>query len=402
MTNPHETNARSATSFDGLEQEILELASVLIGCQSITPLDDGCQNVLIERLEALGFQCERLRFGDVENFWAYHGEAGPCLAFAGHTDVVPCGPLDKWEAPPFTPTVKDGMLFGRGAADMKGNLASMCIAAMEFVKKHPDHKGKIAMLVTGDEEGIAENGTRRVVDLLRERNEKINWCVVGEPSSVNTVGDTIKNGRRGSLTGNMTLKGIQGHVAYPERALNPIHQLVPALAELCATTWDEGNEYFPPTSFQVSNFHSGTGADNVIPADVELIFNFRFSPESKPEQLKSRFEEILKKHNLNYILRWRLSGQPFLTVGGKLLDATRNSIRKIIGVTTELSTSGGTSDARFIATAGTEVIEVGPINATIHKLNECVSLRDLTKLTHVYLDIAETLLQRATSTSLAP
>jgi len=294
------------------------------------------------------------------------------------------------------------MLFGRGAADMKGSLAAMCVAAIEFVKKYPLHKGKIALLVTGDEEGIAENGTIRVIELLRERNEKINWCIVGEPSSVSTVGDTIKNGRRGSLTGKATIKGIQGHVAYPERALNPIHKLAPALAELCATKWDDGNEFFPPTSFQISNFHSGTGADNVIPSNVELVFNFRFSPESKPEQLKGRFEDVLRRHRLGYELSWRLSGQPFLTVGGKLLEATRNSIRKTIGVFTELSTSGGTSDARFIATSGSEVVEVGPINDTIHKLNECVSLNDLTKLAHVYLDIAETLLQRVTSTSLAP
>ena len=374
------------------EEKIIQLASDLIRCPSVTPLDAGCQKILIEQLEAAGFVIENMRFGDIQNFWATHGKSLPNLVFAGHTDVVPPGPLEQWQTQPFVPTIKDDRLYGRGAADMKGNLASMTLAAIEFVKKHPDHKGTVAFLVTGDEEAIAENGTVKVVERLRERGDKITWCVVGEPSSASVLGDTIKNGRRGSLTGYLTVHGVQGHVAYPERALNPIQNFAPALAELTSMEWDKGNEFFPPTSFQVSNIRSGTGAENVIPNNLEAVFNFRFSTESRPDSLRLTVEKILEKHNVQFDLSWRLSGQPFLTYAGKLLEAARNSVKKIVDIEPQLSTSGGTSDGRFIAQAGTEVIELGPLNSTIHKLDEYISTKDLTSLFFVYLDMMESLL----------
>jgi succinyl-diaminopimelate desuccinylase len=375
-----------------IETKVTALASDLISCASVTPLDAGCQAILSEQLTSAGFSIEDMRFDEIDNFWAAHGKGAPLLVFAGHTDVVPPGPLESWSSPPFTPTVKDGLLYGRGAADMKGNLASMAMAAMEFVKQHPDHKGTVALLVTGDEEAAAENGTVKVVEKLRERGEKITWCVVGEPSSANVLGDTIKNGRRGSLTGYLNVHGVQGHVAYPERALNPIHNFSSALSELCSIEWDKGNEFFPPTSFQVSNIRSGTGAENVIPGSLEAVFNFRFSTESRPDSLRMAVEELLRKHNVQFDLTWRLSGQPFLTYAGKLLEAARGSVKKIIGIEPQLSTSGGTSDGRFIAQPGTEVIELGPLNATIHKVDESISTQDLASLYFVYLDMMESLL----------
>lgn len=384
--------AGSDIAAEVVRESIVGLASELIRCPSVTPLDAGCQKILIELLKSGGFTIENMHFGDIENFWATHGKGGPSLVFAGHTDVVPPGPLEQWENPPFSPIVKDDRLYGRGAADMKGNLTVMVLAAIEFVKRHPEHKGSIGFLVTGDEEAAAENGTVKVIERLRNRGEKITWCIVGEPSSAMTLGDTIKNGRRGSLTGYLTVHGVQGHVAYPERALNPIHNFSSALAELCTTEWDNGNDFFPPTSFQVSNIRSGTGAENVIPGDLEAVFNFRFSTESRPDSLKLRVEKALAKHNVQYDITWRLSGQPFLTYTGKLLEAARSSVKKVVDIEPMLSTSGGTSDGRFIADAGTEVIELGPLNATIHKLDEFISVKDLTSLFYVYLDIMETLL----------
>jgi succinyl-diaminopimelate desuccinylase len=375
-----------------VEAKIKDLASALIRCPSVTPADEGCQKTLRDELIEAGFKIEDMRFGQIENFWATHGKGAPTFVFAGHTDVVPAGSIDQWQTPPFTPTVKDGLLFGRGAADMKGNLAAMALAASEFIKRHPQHKGTVALLITGDEEALAEDGTAKVVERLLARGEKITWCVVGEPSSAHKLGDTIKIGRRGSLSGSLIVHGVQGHVAYPERALNPIHNFASALAELCAIEWDHGNEYFPPTSFQVSNIRSGTGAENVIPDRLEASFNFRFSTESRPDSLRMAVEKLLEKHNVQFEINWRLSGQPFLTYSGKLLGAARNSVKKIIGIEPELSTSGGTSDGRFIAQPGTEVIELGPLNASIHKLDESISIKDLVSLYFVYLDMMETLL----------
>lgn len=370
----------------------LALAQDLIRCRSVTPEDDGCQELMMKRLEAIGFTCTKLRFGDVDNFWAIRGTQGPILAFAGHTDVVPTGPEEKWSNPPFEPTIIDGMLHGRGAADMKGSLASMVIACEEFVAKHPDHKGRIAFLITSDEEGPSINGTVKVVEWLEQNNTKMTWCIVGEPSSTNQVGDVIKNGRRGSLGAILKVKGIQGHVAYPHLADNPIHRAAPALAELAAEHWDNGNEFFPATSFQISNINGGTGATNVIPGDVEIVFNFRFSTELTDAILKERTETILKKHNLNYEIQWILSGQPFLTPRGDLVNATVEAIKEMTGRDAELSTSGGTSDGRFIAPTGAQVVELGPINATIHKLNECISADDLNQLTKIYEKTLEKLL----------
>ena len=375
-----------------IESKVTHLASDLISCASVTPIDAGCQAILSEQLTSAGFSIEDMRFGEIDNFWATHGKGTPLLVFAGHTDVVPSGPHESWSSHPFTPTLKDGLLYGRGAADMKGNLASMTLAAIEFVKQHPDHKGTVALLVTGDEEAAAENGTVKVVEKLRARGEKITWCVVGEPSSANVLGDTIKNGRRGSLTGYLNVHGVQGHVAYPERALNPIHNFSSALSELCSIEWDKGIEFFPPTSFQVSNIRSGTGAENVIPGNLDAVFNFRFSTESRPDSLRLTVEELLKKHNVQFELTWRLSGQPFLTYAGKLLEAARGSVKKIVGIEPQLSTTGGTSDGRFIAQPGTEVIELGPLNATIHKLDESISTKDLATLYFVYVDMMEALL----------
>lgn len=370
----------------------LELACELIKRRSVTPADEGCQQLMIERLEAIGFCVVRLPFGDVDNFWAVRGEGGPTLCFAGHTDVVPTGPEGDWLLPPFSPCIKDGVLYGRGAADMKGSLAAMIIAVEHFVAAQPDHPGQIAFLITSDEEGIAVNGTVRVVQWLLDHHKIPDWCLVGEPSSTKCVGDVIKNGRRGSLGAELVVRGIQGHVAYPQLADNPIHKVAPALADLAAECWDNGNDFFPATSFQVSNIHAGTGATNVIPGTVEALFNFRFSTEVTVEQLKSRTEAILKRHRLDYELQWHLSGQPFLTEQGPLVEAAVSSIREITGIETQLSTAGGTSDGRFIAPHGCQVVELGPVNATIHKVNESASVEDIDALEKIYRRILEKLL----------
>ncbi|MDO9178490.1 MAG: succinyl-diaminopimelate desuccinylase [Agitococcus sp.] len=362
----------------------LALTLDLIRCPSVTPVDANCQELMIQRLEAIGFHIERLRFGEVDNFWARRGTTEPVFAFAGHTDVVPTGTLSAWHSEPFQPEIRDGVLYGRGAADMKGSLAAMVVACEQFVAKHPNHRGSIAFLITSDEEGIATDGTVKVVEHLEARQEKMTWCLVGEPSSTTTIGDVIKNGRRGSLNAALTVIGVQGHVAYPQLADNPIHRIAPALAELTAEVWDNGNAFFPATSFQISNINSGTGATNVIPADVKVLFNFRFSTEVTAEQLKARSEAILQKHGLKYDIVWNLSGLPFLTAKGELVAASVAAIKEVVGIDTELSTSGGTSDGRFIAPTGAQVLELGPINATIHKINECVNAADLDTLTEIY------------------
>jgi succinyl-diaminopimelate desuccinylase len=370
----------------------LTLACELIQCPSVTPLDANCQELMIRRLEAIGFRAERLRFGDVDNFWAVRGHSGPILAFAGHTDVVPTGPEARWQRPPFAPRIENGMLYGRGAADMKGSLAAMVVACERFVAAHPDHSGRIAFLITSDEEGPAVNGTIKVVEWLEARNEKITWCLVGEPSSTTHVGDVVKNGRRGSLGATLTVRGVQGHVAYPHLARNPIHEVAPALAELAATRWDEGNEFFPATSFQISNINGGTGATNVIPGEVQVLFNFRFSTELTEAQLRQQTEAILDRHGLDYSIDWNLSGQPFLTARGALVEAAVAAIRAANGIETELSTAGGTSDGRFIAPTGAQVLELGPVNATIHKVDECICAADLDLLTTMYEGVMERLL----------
>ncbi|MFL9610438.1 succinyl-diaminopimelate desuccinylase [Methylobacillus sp. Pita2] len=371
----------------------LELAKDLIARQSVTPSDEGCQALLISRLEPLGFTVERLRFGDVDNFYARRGNTGPLLVFAGHTDVVPTGPVEQWHTPPFEPTVKDGMLYGRGAADMKTSLAAFITAIEAFVADHPDHPGSIGLIITSDEEGVAVNGTVKVVETLKARNELIDYCIVGEPTSSKVGGDMIKNGRRGSLSGRLTVKGIQGHIAYPHLVKNPIHMAAPAIKELADTVWDEGNEYFPPTSWQISNIHGGTGATNVVPGEVEILFNFRFSTASTAENLKQRVHAILDSHQLDYDLAWELSGKPFLTPKGSLVTAISSAIEQAFGVTPELSTSGGTSDGRFIADIAAQIVEFGPLNATIHKLNECVAVADIEPLQHAYKLTLEALLK---------
>ena len=370
----------------------LALTLDLIRCPSVTPVDANCQELMIQRLEAIGFHIERLRFGEVDNFWARRGTTEPVFAFAGHTDVVPTGTLSAWHSEPFQPEIRDGMLYGRGAADMKGSLAAMVVACEQFVANHPNHRGSIAFLITSDEEGVATEGTVKVVEHLEARQEKMTWCLVGEPSSTNTIGDVIKNGRRGSLNAALTVIGVQGHVAYPQLADNPIHRIAPALAELTTEVWDNGNAFFPATSFQISNINSGTGATNVIPADVKVLFNFRFSTEVTAEQLKARSEAILQKHGLKYDIVWNLSGLPFLTAKGELVAASVAAIKEVVGIDTELSTSGGTSDGRFIAPTGAQVLELGPINATIHKINECVNAADLDTLTEIYEGILVRLL----------
>lgn len=363
----------------------LRLAFDLLARPSVTPDDLGCQALMIERLEALGFHVERLPFGDVENFWATRGHHGPLLAFAGHTDVVPSGPHTRWDFPPFAPCIDDeGMLRGRGAADMKGSLAAMITAVERFLAAHPDHHGRLGFLITSDEEGPAVDGTRAVVEQLRERHERLDYCIVGEPSSTARLGDVIKNGRRGSLGGVLHIRGIQGHVAYPHLARNPIHQALPALDALAREHWDAGNAYFPATSFQVSNVRAGTGATNVIPGEVEVVFNFRFSTEVTDEELRSRTEAILDAHGLDYELDWTLNGEPFLTAEGELVEAALRGVEEVTGHTPELSTSGGTSDGRFIATLGSQVVELGPLNATIHQVNERVPAADLDTLSRVY------------------
>ncbi len=370
----------------------LQLAFDLISRRSVTPEDAGCQQLMMDRLAAMGFNNEPLRFAEVDNFWSRRGTTGPLVCFAGHTDVVPTGPEGNWTQPPFEPQIIDGMLYGRGAADMKGSLAAMVVAVENFVRKHPDHKGSIAFLITADEEGPAKNGTVKVVETLQARNEKIDMCIVGEPSSTTALGDVVKNGRRGSLGCVLTVKGIQGHVAYPHLARNPVHQAAPALAEVAAEEWDQGNEFFPATSFQISNINAGTGATNVIPGSCEVVFNFRFSTELTADILKQRTETILNKHGLEYDIEWNLSGEPFLTPRGDLVDASVQAIRDVTGRETELSTAGGTSDGRFIAPTGAQVLELGPCNATIHKVDEHVSADDLNTLTAIYERTLELLL----------
>lgn len=375
----------------------LELAKNLIARQSLTPDDAGCQEVMIERLQALGFHIERMRFGDVDNFYARRGSSGPLLVFAGHTDVVPTGPVEKWHTPPFEPTIKDGMLYGRGAADMKTSCAAFITAIEEFVAAHPDHSGSIGLLITSDEEGIAINGTVKMVEALKARKEHFDYCIVGEPTSNKVVGDMIKNGRRGSLSGKLTVKGVQGHIAYPHLVKNPIHMVAPAIKDMVDTVWDQGNEYFPPTSWQISNMNGGTGATNVVPGEVEILFNFRFCPEldgqgSTEQNLKSRVHAILDKHALDYDLEWEYS-PPYITPRGELVEVISRAIEASYGVTPELSTTGGTSDGRFIADICKQVIEFGPLNATIHKLNECVAVADIEPLKDTYRRTMEALLK---------
>nr|WP_298414932.1 succinyl-diaminopimelate desuccinylase [uncultured Halomonas sp.] len=371
----------------------LALAIELMRRPSVTPDDAGCQEMMIARLVRLGFRIERLPFGDVDNFWAVRGHHGPVLAFAGHTDVVPSGPGVHWQYPPFEPCIDgDGMLCGRGAADMKGSLAAMVTAVERFVTAHPDHSGKIAFLITSDEEGPAQDGTRAVVEHLRETHERLDYCIVGEPSSSERLGDVIKNGRRGSLGGVLQVHGIQGHVAYPHLARNPIHEATPALNALCNEHWDSGNAFFPATSFQISNIRSGTGATNVIPGELEVIFNFRYSTEVTDQTLRERAEAILDAHGLDYRLDWTLNGEPFLTESGALIEAAISGVEEITGSSPALSTSGGTSDGRFIATLGCQIVELGPLNATIHKINERVRAADLDTLSRVYEAIIKRLL----------
>ncbi|WP_412514147.1 succinyl-diaminopimelate desuccinylase [Shewanella indica] len=375
-----------------MSQQVLELAKALISRASVTPLDEGCQALMAERLAKLGFANESMVFEDTTNLWSRRGTQGPVFCFAGHTDVVPPGDLANWHTPPFEPVVIDDYLHGRGAADMKGSLAAMVVATERFVAAHPNHQGSIAFLITSDEEGPFINGTTRVIDTLEARNEKITWALVGEPSSTLKLGDVVKNGRRGSLTGNLVVKGIQGHVAYPHLADNPVHKAAPALAELAAMQWDKGNEFFPPTSFQIANINGGTGASNVIPGELKVMFNFRYSTEVTAEELITRVENILDAHGLNYELGWIFNGLPFLTGDGPLLEATRQAIKEVTGSDTDPQTSGGTSDGRFIAPTGAQVIELGPVNATIHKVNECVKVADLELLAQCYQRILEKLL----------
>ena len=372
--------------------DVTDLAMALISRNSVTPEDAGCQQLLAERLEKTGFVAEHLRCNEVDNLWITHGRGSPRFVFIGHTDVVPTGPLESWTSDPFRPEIRDGHLYGRGAADMKGSIASMVVAVERFLRKHPQHKGTLAFLITSDEEGDAINGTRRVVEHLQNKNVAIDWCLVGEPTSRKKLGDSIRNGRRGSLTGNLRVYGTQGHVAYPELAGNPIHQLAPALVKLCGTVWDRGNEFYPPTSFQVSNIHAGTGADNVIPGYIDILFNFRFSSEVTHGQLKKRVEKMLDRHKLNYDIEWKLSGEPFLTTGGRLLESVREAVMEVTACDAELSTAGGTSDGRFIAPTGAEVIELGPVNSSIHKIDECVKVEDLETLAVIYEKILQKLL----------
>jgi succinyl-diaminopimelate desuccinylase len=370
----------------------LELAQALIARRSVTPEDGGCQELLARRLERAGFRCEPMPFGEVTNLWARRGSGRPVVCFAGHTDVVPTGPLQEWHSDPFTPTLREGKLYGRGAADMKSSIAAFVVAAEAFVRERPDHPGSIALLLTSDEEGPALDGTVRVVEVLKARNELVDYCIVGEPSSVDWLGDTLKNGRRGSLTGKLTVRGVQGHVAYPHLVKNPIHLIAPALAELVRSEWDKGNESFPPTSFQISNIHAGTGAGNVVPGAIVVDFNFRFSTESTDASLRSRVEQVLKKHALDYSLDWVLGAKPFLSRRGKLAATVAGAAKRHTGHNSELSTTGGTSDARFIIDICPEVIEIGPVNASIHKLNEHIALDELETLPRIYLDVLRSLL----------
>ena len=374
------------------ELSALDLARELIARKSVTPDDGGCQEMLARRLEHAGFRCESLPFGEVSNLWARRGDGRPLVCFAGHTDVVPTGPLSEWRSDPFVPTIRDGKLFGRGAADMKSSIAAFVVAAEQFVKEQPAHAGSIAFLLTSDEEGPAVDGTAKVVEKLKARGEMIDFCIVGEPTSVDTLGDMLKNGRRGSLSGKLVVRGVQGHVAYPQLVKNPIHLLAPALAELAKTQWDKGNESFPPTSFQVSNIHAGTGAANVVPGHVEVDFNLRFSTESTDASIKDRIEAVLKKHGLDYSISWVLGAKPFLSRRGKLAETVLKSAKRHTGRSAELSTTGGTSDARFIIEICPEVLELGPVNESIHKLNEHIELSALEQLPKIYLDTLRALL----------
>ena len=368
------------------------LTQDLIRRPSVSPEDQGCLQIIGERLGAIGFRLERMPFGPVENLWALHGEGGPVLCFAGHTDVVPTGPREEWQTDPFEPVIRDGMLYGRGAADMKSGLAAMITATERFIGKHPRHSGTLAFLLTSDEEGPSVDGTRRVMEVLEARGEKITWCVVGEPTSTDALGDMVKIGRRGSLSGKLTVHGIQGHVAYPHLADNPVHAAAPALAELAARVWDKGNEFFQPTTFQISNISAGTGAPNVIPGELKARFNIRFSTEQTVEKLQQTITEILNRHKVNYTLEWFVSGLPFFTPPGALSDAVLKAVKEKTGRTPELSTTGGTSDGRFIAPTGAQVVELGVINATIHKVNESVRIADIDTLSQTYERVMELLL----------
>jgi succinyl-diaminopimelate desuccinylase len=372
--------------------ETIELSKALISRPSVTPEDEGCQALLSSRLEPVGFKTENMPFGEVKNLWLRKGSEAPLFCFAGHTDVVPTGPIDRWNTDPFTPTITDGNLYGRGAADMKSSIAAMTIACERFVKAYPDHKGSIAFLITNDEEGPAVNGTVKVVETLEQREEKIDWCLVGEPSSTREIGDVVKNGRRGSLGCQLKIIGKQGHVAYPHLGINPIHIAAPFIAEITTTEWDQGNEFFPPTSFQISNIQAGTGATNVIPGELDITFNLRFSTETTAEAIQQRVETMLEKHALTYEIEWNLSGQPFLTPAGELVAATQKAINDVTGRETTLSTAGGTSDGRFIAPTGAQVLELGPINATIHQINEHVTTAELDTLEEIYFQILKNLL----------
>jgi succinyl-diaminopimelate desuccinylase len=370
----------------------IDLTHELMSRPSVTPADEGCQQLLASRLASIGFQVEHLRYGNVDNLWARRGNGGPLLCFAGHTDVVPSGPLDEWRSAPFRPEVRDGLLYGRGAADMKSGLAAMLTAAESFVAEHPGHRGALAFLITSDEEGPSVDGTKRVVETLRERGERIDWCIVGEPSSEHLIGDTIKIGRRGSLSGRLTVHGVQGHIAYPQFAENPIHSFAPALAELSSRVWDQGNEFFQPTTFQVSNLNAGTGAPNVIPGELKARFNLRYSPVQTLDELKRSVEQVLTRHQVKYTLEWYLSGEPFYTPPGALSRAVCDAVRTVTGREAILSTGGGTSDGRFIAPLGAQVVELGVINASIHKVNECVRIEDIDALHSMYLQTLRNLL----------
>lgn len=375
-----------------MTSELLHLTKKLICRRSVTPLDEGCQTLMAEYLQGLDFAVEEMVFHDTTNMWARRGDGGPLFCFAGHTDVVPAGPEQNWRFPPFAATEQDGFIYGRGAADMKGSLAAMLVATKRFVSQYPDHAGSIAFLITSDEEGPFINGTTKVIDTLEARNEKITYCVVGEPSSSTKVGDVIKIGRRGSLSGDLTVRGVQGHVAYPHLATNPIHAAAAAIDELAKKHWDDGNEFFPPTSFQISNIHAGTGVTNVIPGELQVAFNFRFSTEVNNDLLMEQVNGILDKYQLDYSIRWTFNGAPFLTATGELVAATRASIEAVTGLNPQLSTAGGTSDGRFIAPTGAQVVELGPVNATIHKVNECVNTADLEQLAVIYQGILQRVL----------
>jgi succinyl-diaminopimelate desuccinylase len=379
---------------NAVQAETLALTCDLIRRPSVSPDDQGCLQIIGERLAAIGFNVERMPFGPVENIWAKRGSGAPLLCFAGHTDVVPTGPREEWQTDPFEPVVKDGMLYGRGAADMKSGLAAMITATERFVARYPDHAGTIAFLLTSDEEGPSVDGTRRVMEVLNARKEKIDWCIVGEPTSTEALGDMVKIGRRGSLSGKLTVHGIQGHVAYPHLADNPVHALAPALAELTSRTWDKGNEFFQPTTFQISNISAGTGAPNVIPGELKARFNIRFSTEQTVERLQRTITEILDRHKVNYTLEWFVSGLPFFTPPGTLSNAVQQAVNEHVGRTPELSTTGGTSDGRFIAPTGAQVVELGVCNATIHKVNECVRVADVGALSAIYERVIELLLAK--------